>query len=200
MYYLPTGLAALDTLLGGGIACGAITEIVGGREQTLRLAATVVCEQQRKHPYASTVWFDGAAELDEDQLQVLGLDPEKILLVTPDNFEITAPIFLTAEAIWAGFVLTGLPPAITGADDWVMSIRRVAATIDATTVFFLVLLTPLAVSRRSTRRALVRLRLARPVAAQNLDELIVALTKHWYAPVGCTARVPLLQSPRWDHV
>lgn len=190
-YYTPTGLPQLDALLDGGVACGAITEVVGDRASTLRLAAAIVRDQQSRHPYAHSLWFDGAAELNADQLAALGLDPERILLITPENAEEMEQRFVGSKVAWGAFVLTGLPLDLTDNSEWVLSLKEMARILSQFPFVFLVLLTPSAVTERAARRAEVRLRLAQPVASADPGEMIVALIKHWHAPVGRTVRVVL---------
>lgn len=107
----PTTMAAVDELLGGGLPCGGLVELVGrgssGRLATLLQAAAAVTADGE-----AAALVDRGSQLDPQSAAALGVDLERLLWIRPT----TLPEALTAAEmlVHTGFPLVavdlGLPP------------------------------------------------------------------------------------------
>ncbi|MEM7481813.1 MAG: hypothetical protein AAF481_11615 [Acidobacteriota bacterium] len=78
----PTGTEALDTLLGGGLRRGELTEIVGRRSSgRFSLVLAALAETTRRGEAAAFV--DLGDGLDPRQFETFGGDPERLLWIRP---------------------------------------------------------------------------------------------------------------------
>lgn len=97
----PTTVAAVDELLGGGLPCGGLVELVGrgssGRLATLLQAAAAVTAGGE-----AAALVDRGGQLDPQSAAALGVDLERLLWVRPT----TLPESLAAAEL---LVHTGLP-------------------------------------------------------------------------------------------
>lgn len=84
--FIPTGLAALDKMLGGGIIVGGVVEILG-LEATGKstLAGMVAAQAQKKD--MPVVYLDTEAATSMARLKMLGVDTDTLIYVQPSCLE-----------------------------------------------------------------------------------------------------------------
>jgi hypothetical protein len=83
---LPTGLAALDELLDGGLPCGAITELVGkGSSGRTSLTLAVLANATQRGEVVA--WIDPQDALDPVSAKAAGVDLQRLLWVRPTGLE-----------------------------------------------------------------------------------------------------------------
>lgn len=88
---LPTGIPALDGLLGGGLRCGALTMLSGGASSGVAgLVLRLVAQVQRAGRLC--VWLDAARGFDPSSAQIAGLDLVQLLLIRPASIPETLSI------------------------------------------------------------------------------------------------------------
>jgi hypothetical protein len=81
---LPLALSSLDAVLGGGLPCGAITEIYGGVSAgRTTLASVLISAAIEAGEYAA--WVDLPNAFDPGSLDSTGIDLERMLWVCPSN-------------------------------------------------------------------------------------------------------------------
>ncbi|MHB1845661.1 MAG: hypothetical protein ACYCWW_12610 [Deltaproteobacteria bacterium] len=85
---LPTGLDALDALLGGGIPAGRITELASARGGGTALALTLAARLTREGRLVALV--DGADALDPRSAAGAGVDLQRLLWVRPTSGKASA--------------------------------------------------------------------------------------------------------------
>lgn len=133
---LSSGITALDTIVGGGIARGRVSEIVG-RPGTGRasLAAAFVATATRSGEVAA--WIDSADAFDPHNLTAVGADLSRILWVGTDSAvsvrergAAALNAFKAAEMVLSaggfGLVVLDLPPATVGLECQALRLARAA--------------------------------------------------------------------------
>lgn len=105
--FIPTGLLALDKILGGGIIIGGVVEIIGLEASgKSTLAAMVAAQAQKKD--MPVVYLDTEAATSMSRLKTLGVDTEKLIYVQPgcleDVYDTIGQILLSKvkEKSWEG--------------------------------------------------------------------------------------------------
>lgn len=85
--FLSTGLPIIDSMLGGGIPAGRITELFskGEGQGKSSLAASLMYEMQRQG--GTVVLMDTEHGFTEDRLRVFGVDPSNVIFVEPKHIE-----------------------------------------------------------------------------------------------------------------
>lgn len=126
---LVTDIPGLDTLLGGGLARGSLTELVG-RPSSGRFATLLTTLQRITSSGESAALVDQGGHLDPQSAAAAGIDLERLLWVCPQRLLDTLAV---AELLVAtGFPLVaidlGLPPVKGGASlaAWLRLARRTA--------------------------------------------------------------------------
>jgi len=105
--FIPTGLAALDKMLGGGIIIGGVVEIIGLEASgKSTLAAMVAAEAQKKD--MPVVYLDTEAATSMARLKMLGVDTDALIYHAPgcleDVYDVIGQILLSKvkEKSWDG--------------------------------------------------------------------------------------------------
>ncbi|HXW83996.1 MAG TPA: hypothetical protein VEJ86_06300 [Candidatus Binataceae bacterium] len=94
---LASGVAPLDVLLGGGIARGRVSEIIGARGSgRTSLAASFVASTTRRTEVAA--WIDGAASFDPASLAGAGVDLRRVLWVAAPSVAARSARPMTRES------------------------------------------------------------------------------------------------------
>lgn len=126
---LSTDIPGLDTLLGGGLARGSLTELIG-RSSSGRFATLLATLQQITSSGEPAALIDQGAHLDPQSAAAAGIDLERLLWVCPQRLPDT---LAAAELLVAtGFPLVtidlGLPPVKGRAPlaAWLRLARRTA--------------------------------------------------------------------------
>lgn len=134
---LVTDISGLDMLLGGGLARGSLTELVG-RPSSGRFATLLTVLQQITSSGEPAALIDQGAHLDPQSAAAVGIDLERLLWVCPKRLPDT---LAAAELLVAtGFPLVaidlGLPPVKGRAPlaAWLRLARRTAEYRTATLV------------------------------------------------------------------
>lgn len=85
--FLSTGLPTIDSMLGGGIPAGRVTELYSKGEGIGKstLAAMVMAEMQRQG--GDVMLMDTEHGFIEDRLRIFGVNPEEIIWVRPKHIE-----------------------------------------------------------------------------------------------------------------
>lgn len=126
---LPTDISGLDTLLGGGLARGSLTELIG-RSSSGRFATLLGVLQRVTSSGEPAALIDQGAHLDPQSAAAAGIDLERLLWICPQRLPDT---LAAAELLVAtGFPLVtidlGLPPVKGRAPlaAWLRLARRTA--------------------------------------------------------------------------
>lgn len=91
--HLPTGLPALDEILGGGLPRGLITEAFGpwsGGKSFLALKAAAATQQAG----GIAAWLDTEASFSPGLAKAVGVDLDRLLLKTPEDGDLAVEILL----------------------------------------------------------------------------------------------------------
>lgn len=91
--YIPTGFHMLDSILGGGWPVGRASEVFGPEgcgKTALAHRAIKACQDAG----GIAALIDAECALDEDKMQQLGIDPDRLIYCTPKHIE------QTWDAIW----------------------------------------------------------------------------------------------------
>lgn len=85
--YLSTGLPIIDSMLGGGVPAGRITELFskGEGQGKSSLAATLMYEMQKRG--GTVVLMDTEHGFVEERLRMFGVDPANVIFVEPKHIE-----------------------------------------------------------------------------------------------------------------
>jgi hypothetical protein len=176
---LPTGLARVDRLLGGGFPRGRLSEITGplssGRT-SLALALAAAATRAGE----VVAWVDAADALDPPSLEAAGVEAGHLLWVRPPN---AGNALHCAERLLLarGFALVVLDLARGGTADWLRFARHAAASGTALVRMGSAPLADsfaaLVVDLRATRMRFA----ARPAWLEAL-ETRVALVRHRFGP------------------
>lgn len=85
--FLPTGLPVIDSMLGGGVPAGRITELFskGEGQGKSSLAASLMTEMQRQG--GTVVLMDTEHGFTEERLRMFGVDPANVIFVEPNHIE-----------------------------------------------------------------------------------------------------------------
>jgi hypothetical protein len=151
---IPTGIEALDRLIGGGFPKGAITVITGlsgaGR---MSLAGKVLAEKTaRNHPVA---WIDATGTLYPPALESLGVRLSRLLMIRPPEGRAMYAMHQIAESgVFQAIVASGIERAIGAA-----SLKRLQTAADAQKVSIVLVLDPPAA--HAVPEAALRLRVTR---------------------------------------
>jgi hypothetical protein len=78
--YLPTGIQVVDELTGGGVPCGALTEICGS-ESSGRTALMFALLSEATRRGECCAWIDAAGAFDPASAAEMGADLERVLWV-----------------------------------------------------------------------------------------------------------------------
>ena len=85
--WLPSGITPLDAILGGkGLPCGRIGEIYGGESFGKSTLAATILRSANEHN-GLAVLIDTERSFDANRAEQLGLDPSKVLVLTPKTME-----------------------------------------------------------------------------------------------------------------
>jgi len=98
---IPTGIAELDRILGGGIPGGAVTEVSGPAGVGKSTLAMMVAAQAQRVGLAVAV-IAGEPVLMPDYLHHLGVDTESLVVLRPDTLEVALE---AVRALVVGFRL-----------------------------------------------------------------------------------------------
>lgn len=85
-FYIPTGLAALDAALGGGLPRGRIVEIFGA-ESTGKSTLALQAAAHAIRAGSAAAWIDAEHVFDPTQAAHLGVAVDRLLLTQPDSAE-----------------------------------------------------------------------------------------------------------------
>ena len=134
---LPLGIPSLNAFLGGGLPCGAITEVVGGISSG-RTTIAQVLTSAATHAGEFVAWVDLPNSLDPDDAQRAGVNLERVLWMYP--VDLVAAFRAVEHVLGAGgfrLVLLDLDGPLQSrslpASAW-LRIARVAVRSDAAIV------------------------------------------------------------------
>lgn len=84
--FIPSGFPALDDILGGGWAVGRASEVFGdeGSGKSALTHAAIISVQAMG---GIAIYIDWENALDPDKMEQLGIVPERLVYVTPDDIE-----------------------------------------------------------------------------------------------------------------
>jgi len=86
--FLPTGMRTVDMALSGGIPYGRITQVWGDSSTgKTALALWVAAQHLRRDPEATVVYIDTERAISGEFVKLLGLDMNRIIVVSPETVE-----------------------------------------------------------------------------------------------------------------
>ena len=130
LHRLPTGLTPLDTLLGGGLPCGGITEIVG-RGSSGRTSLSLAVLGYSTQRGEAVAWVDPQDALDPVSAKAAGIDLGRLLWIRPEGAEALKLGLNAAELVLEAGGFAGLVLDVAGSR-WRAVLGKLAAWVRLT--------------------------------------------------------------------